>query len=90
MPRLSEHERSGIIGMLKAGRVFLTTPDNILAIRQLYNASEIVTRLLGQLKMDADLVNQEWRPELSGLFTSIVSTIFTPIDNAIQIVGLQG
>ena len=39
--------------------VFLTSPDIIIAIRQLYSASEIVTRLLGQLKIDAGLVSQE-------------------------------
>ena len=33
---------------------------------QLYSATEIVTRLLGQLKIDAGLVSQEWRPVLRG------------------------
>ena len=42
--------------------VFLASPDIIIAIRQLYSASEIVTKLLGQLKLDAGLVSQEWRP----------------------------
>ena len=54
MPRLSEYERSGAIGILKAG------------IRQLYNASEIVTRLMGQLKINAGLVSQERRLALRG------------------------
>ena len=49
MPRLSEHKRSGAIGMLQAGCVFLLPRDIIIAVRQLYSASEIVTRLLGQL-----------------------------------------
>ena len=44
--------------------MFLTSPDIIIAICQLYSASEIVTRLLGQLKIDAGLVSQEWRPAL--------------------------
>ena len=47
-----------MMGMLKAGvRV-------IIAIRQLRSISEIVARLLGQLKIVAGLVSQEWRPEL--------------------------
>ena len=62
VPRLSEHERSGAIGMLKAGCVFLASPDIILAIHQLYSTSEIVTRLLGQLKVDKGLANYELRP----------------------------
>ena len=48
----------------KLACVFLTLPDIIIAIRQLYSASEIVTRLLGQLKIDACLDSQEWRPAL--------------------------
>ena len=59
MPRLSEHERSGAIGMLKA---WMCVSD--VAIRQLNSASEIVTRLLGQLKIVAGLVSQKWRPTL--------------------------
>ena len=52
MPRLSEHERPGTIGMLKAGvRV------SGVAIRQLYSTPEIVTRLLEQLKVDTGLAN---------------------------------
>ena len=46
--------------------VFLTSPDIIIAIRQLYSASEIVTRLLGLFKIDVGLVSQEWRPALRG------------------------
>ena len=30
----------------------------------IYSTSVIVTRLLGQLKIDAGLVSQEWRPAL--------------------------
>ena len=57
MPRLSEHERPGAIGQLKAWCVFLASPDIINAIRKLYITSEIVTRLLGQLKVDTGLAN---------------------------------
>ena len=46
----------------KLGCVFLTLTDIIIAIRQLYGTSKIVTRLLGQLKVDAGMANQEWRP----------------------------
>ena len=66
VPRLSVHERSGAIGMLKLGCVFLTSPDIIIAICQLNSAQEIITRLLGQLKIDAGPVSQEWRPPLRG------------------------
>ena len=45
----------------KLGCVFLTSPDIIIAIRQLYSASE----LLWQLKIGASLVSQEWLPALS-------------------------
>ena len=38
--------------------------DIIIAIRQLNSASEIITRLLGQLKIDACLVSQQWQPVL--------------------------
>ena len=48
--------------------MFLTSPDIIIAICQLYSASEIISRLLGQLKIDACLVSQEWRQELRGNF----------------------
>ena len=44
--------------------VFLTSPDIIITIRQLYSASEIVTRLLEQFKIDAGRVSQEWLPAL--------------------------
>ena len=43
----------------KPGYVFLTSRDTIIAIRQLFFASEIVTRPLGQLKIDAGLVSEE-------------------------------
>ena len=48
MPRLSEHERSDAIEKWKA-------------ICQLYSASGIVTRLLGQLKIVTGLISQKWR-----------------------------
>ena len=57
MPHLSEHERPGAIGILKLGCVFLAPQDIIIVIHQLYNTSEIVTRLLGQLKVDTGLAN---------------------------------
>ena len=57
VPRFSEHERPGAIGMLKLGCVFLASPDIIIAIRQLYSTPEIVTRLLRQLKINTGLVN---------------------------------
>ena len=63
MPRLSEHERSGAIGMLKAG-VRVSDVAIYHNFHQLYIASEIVTRLLGQLKIDAGLVSQDRRPAL--------------------------
>ena len=56
--------------------VFLTSRDIIIAIRQLYSASEIVIRLLGQLNIDAGLVNQNYDPTLKLQLTSSVSTIF--------------
>ena len=58
MPRLSDHERSGAFGMLKA-RVRVSDVAKYYYCNQskLYSSSEIVTRLLGQLKMDAGLVN---------------------------------
>ena len=64
MPRLSEHEQQGATGMLNAGMRVSDMPDIIIAIRQLYSASEIVTRLLGQLKIDAGLFSQKWLPAL--------------------------
>ena len=66
MPSLSEHERSGAIRIFKS----LTSPDIIIAIHQLYSASEIVIRLLAQLKMDAGLASQDC--ELT-IFTSTIS-----------------
>ena len=59
MPRLSE--QSGTFGMLKYR---VRVPDVAryhYAICPLYSATEIVTRLLAQLKIDAGLVSQEWR-----------------------------
>ena len=46
--------------------VLLTSPDITIATRQLYSGSDIVTRLLGQLKIDAGLISQEWRPASRG------------------------
>ena len=40
--------------------MFLTPPDIIIANYHLYSVSDIVTKLLGQLKIDAGLVSQEW------------------------------
>ena len=68
MPRLSEHEQSGAFGMLKAGvRVSAVATYHYChpsTIQRL--TSEIVIRLLGQLKIEAGLVSQEWRPALRG------------------------
>ena len=64
MPRLSEHEGSGAIGMLKLGCGFLTSPDIIIAIRQLYSAQRSLTGYWDIIKIDAGLVSQEWRPTL--------------------------
>ena len=50
----------------KLACVFLTSPDIIIAIVQLYSDLEIVARLLGQLKIDTDLVSQDWRLALKG------------------------
>ena len=64
VPCLSEHERPGAIGMLKAGVRVSLSPDIFIAICQLYSTSEIVTRLLrtvkgrhrpGQLTMATDI-----------------------------------
>ena len=75
VPRLSEHERPGAIEMLK---VWVRVSGLAkIAIRQLYSISEIVTRLLGQLKVDTGLANYEWRPTLRWQLTSVISTIFT-------------
>ena len=61
----------------KLGCMLLASPDIIIAIRQLYNISESVTMLLGQLKVDTGLANWEWRPTLRRQLTSIIVTIFT-------------
>ena len=76
MAGLSEHERSCAIGMLKAGDVFLTSPDIIIAFRQLNSASEIVTRLLEQLKIDSGLVSQDSDRRSEPTHVDCVSTIF--------------
>ena len=73
-------------------------PDIIIAVRQLNSATEIVTRLLGQLKIDAGLVNQEWRPALRRQLTLIAYRRYLhrrypsrlAIVSARLIVGLQG
>ena len=59
MPRLSEHEQSGATGMLKAG---VLVSD--IARYHNYHPStiqhlSIVTRLLGQLEIDAGWGSQE-------------------------------
>ena len=53
--------------------MFLALPDIMIAIRYLYSAAEIVTRLLGQLKIDAGLVNHV----KATTSVDCVSTIFT-------------
>ena len=64
MPRLSEHERSGAIGMLKAGvrisdvtRYHNCHPSTKQCLEDRYQAT-------GTVKDDAGLVSQEWRPSL--------------------------
>ena len=57
MPRLSEHDRPGTLGMLKAGVRVSASPDIIIAIHQLYSTPKIVTRLLEQWKVDTGLAN---------------------------------
>ena len=49
MPRLSEHGRSGAIGMLKGG----VRVSDVARFHncQLNSASEIATRLLGQIEL---------------------------------------
>ena len=56
--------------------VFVTSRNIIIAIRQLYSASDIVIRLQGELNIDADLVNKKDDPTLKWQLTSSVSTIF--------------
>ena len=74
MPRLSKHERSGAIGVFKAD---VRVPDIIIAIRQLNSASEIITRLLGQLRSTQvwSAKNGDRRSEAT--YVDCVSTIFT-------------
>ena len=76
MPRLSEMNDLAQLECYRLGCVFLTSHDIKIAIRQFYSASEIVTRLLGQLKIEAGLVNQERRSDVRWKLTPIVSTIF--------------
>ena len=59
MPRLSEMNDLAQLECYRLGCVFLPSHDIKIAICQFYSASEIVTRLLGQLKIEAGLVNQE-------------------------------
>ena len=75
MPHLSEHDWSGAIGMLKAGVRFWRR--QISQLPSVNSASEIVTRLQGQLKIDAGLVSQEWGPALrSNLRRSCIDNIY--------------
>ena len=68
---LFEHEPSGAIEMLKAGMRVSGVARYHCSIPQLYSASAIVTRLLGQLKISAGLVCQEWRPALRANLLSL-------------------
>ena len=56
VPHLSEHERPGAIGMLKAG-VRVSGVARYYNCHQLYSTSEFVTRLLGQLKVGTGQAN---------------------------------
>ena len=64
MPRLSEHERSVAIEMLKAGVHVFDVARYHNCHPSTIQCSEIVTRLLVPLKIDAGLVSQERRPAL--------------------------
>ena len=61
MPRLSEHERSDTIRVLRAGMRVSDVARHHICHPSTISASEIVTRLLGQLKIDAGLVSRKWR-----------------------------
>ena len=65
MPLLSEHERSGSVGMLKVGmyvfdvaRYHNCHPSTIQCLRDCYQATGTVKEI------DKGLVSQEWRPAL--------------------------
>ena len=66
MLRLSELKQSGAIGMLKAGVRVSDVARYLNCHPSIIQHSEIVTRLLEQLMIDAGLVSQEWRPALRG------------------------
>ena len=77
MPRLSEHERPGSIGMLKAGvrvsgvaKYYNCHPSAIQHLRDLYQATRTVKGRHRQCQL-------KWRPTLRRQITSIISTIFT-------------
>ena len=57
VPRLSEHERPGAIGMFKAGVCASGFPRYYNCHPSAISTSEIVTRLLGQLKVGTGLTN---------------------------------
>ena len=94
MPCLSEHKRAGAIGMLKAE----VRVSDVACYHNCTPSTEIVTRLLGQLKIDAGLVSQEWRPTLRRQHTSNAyrrylhrRCPFWPTTvSARRIVGIQG
>ena len=83
MPRVSEHERSGAIGMLKAGvrvsgvaRYYNCHPSAIQHLRDCYRATRTVKGpyRIGQLRMATKL-----RPQLrSNISTIFASTISVP------------
>ena len=75
MSRLSEHEQSAAIWMLQAGVPVSDVPRFIIASGQLYSAPEIVTRLLGQLKIDPGLINQEWKAKLRRQYVNCIDDI---------------
>ena len=53
MPCLSEHKRAGAIGMLKAE----VRVSDVACYHNCTPSTEIVTRLLGQLKIDAGCID---------------------------------
>ena len=59
----------------KPGCVLLTSRVSIIAIRQLYSSSEIVTRLLGQKKIDIGLVNQNFNTSSRRYIDSVLRPV---------------
>ena len=69
MPRLSEHEQSGAIGMLKAGVRFSDVARYDNCHQSTIHHLKDRYQLLGQFKIEVGLVSQEWRPALRGILS---------------------